>query len=49
MAQISGVTAAEAEALIAKRPYADRDAFLNALVEVVTEAEYPGAKAMLTP
>ena len=49
MAQLSGVTSAEAEELIAKRPFADRDAFLNALVEVVTEAEFSGAKAMLTP
>lgn len=49
MAQLSGVSLAEAEELIAKRPYADRDAFLNALVEVVAEADYPGAKAMLTP
>lgn len=49
MAQLSGVSLEEAEELITKRPFADRDAFLNALVEVVAEADYPGAKAMLTP
>mgnify|MGYP006093711067 CR=1 FL=1 len=49
LAQLPGVTPAEAETLMAKRPFADRDAFLNALVEVVSEADYAGAKAMLTP
>lgn len=49
LAQIPGVTLAEAEAMIAQRPFADRDAFLNALVEAVAEAEYAGAKAMLAP
>lgn len=49
LAQIRGVDQLEAEALIAKRPFADRDAFLNALVETVDEAQYPGAKAMLVP
>jgi len=49
MSIFPGVTPAEAEALMAKRPFADRDAFLNALVEVVSEADYAGAKAMLTP
>ncbi len=49
LAQIRGVDALEAEALIAKRPFADRDAFLNALVETVDEAQYLPAKAMLVP
>ncbi|MFT5584232.1 MAG: DNA uptake protein ComE-like DNA-binding protein [Cognaticolwellia sp.] len=49
MAQLPGVTPAKAESLIAKRPFVDRDTFLNALVEVVAEADYAGAKAMLAP
>lgn len=49
LAQIRGVDEHEAEALVAKRPFADRDAFLNALVETVEEPQYLAAKGMLVP
>jgi DNA uptake protein ComE-like DNA-binding protein len=42
--QIPGLDATEAEALIAGRPYASRDAFLAKLAEKVSEAEMAAAR-----
>jgi DNA uptake protein ComE-like DNA-binding protein len=46
--QIPGLDATEAEALIAGRPYASRDAFLAKLAEKVSEAELAIAKTYVT-
>ena len=46
--QIPGLDAAEAQALIAGRPYASNDAFLSKLSGSVSEAELAVAKTYLT-
>ena len=46
--QIPGVDAAEAESLIAGRPYASREAFLAKLAEKISEADLPVAKTYLS-
>jgi DNA uptake protein ComE-like DNA-binding protein len=45
--QISGLDAAEAEAMIAKRPFASSEAFLAELAQVVSEIELAQAKSYL--
>lgn len=47
--QIPGLDAAEAQALIAGRPYASRDAFLAKLAEKVSAEELAIAKTYLAP
>lgn len=45
--QISGLDAAEADSLIAKRPFASSEAFLAELAQVVSEIELAQAKSYL--
>jgi len=45
--QISGLEAAEAEGLIAKRPFASNEAFLTELAQYVSESELALAKSYL--
>ncbi|MEZ4235290.1 MAG: helix-hairpin-helix domain-containing protein [Myxococcota bacterium] len=45
--QLPGIDAAEAEALVAGRPYASRDAFLQALADKATPEEIARGQAML--
>jgi DNA uptake protein ComE-like DNA-binding protein len=48
VAQLAGVDEAEAETLVAGRPYASREAFLEALAPLVTPDELAEAEAYLT-
>jgi DNA uptake protein ComE-like DNA-binding protein len=47
--QISGLDGAEAEALVAARPFGSREAFLTRLAEKLTPTELETAKALLVP
>ncbi len=48
LGQIPGLDATEAEALIAARPYASRDAFLGKLSEKISAEELAAAKSYLS-